>query len=484
MKTSLQLHLGQQLTMTPQMQQAIRLLQLSSLELQTEIQQTLESNPLLEQIESEEDQEYLPSHALQKECNSDNNELNSSLKEEIIPEDLLLDSSWSDTYDSVLLLTSSEQEILSDLAHQKNNEETLQEYLLGQAYLSFTDKKDFTIAASIIDAINDEGYLCDSLTEIMQDLQKNIVIDPNDVKVVLHRIQNFDPPGIGASNLSECLLLQLKRYPPDTLWLEDAKKLISHHLEALSKRDYAQIMRGMKLSEQDLLATIRLIQTLNPRPGNKIQANRVEYIVPDIYVTKRGNGRWEVELNPDIVPTLRVNNYYANLIKRADSSFTNSYLKNQLQEARWFLKSLHNRNETLLKTACCIIDRQQAFLEYGDKAMQPLVLHDIAKAISMHESTISRVTTNKYIYTPQGIYELKHFFSNHVASQNGKECSATAIRAIIKKLIAVEDPRNPLSDDKIAQNLAKQGIKVARRTIAKYREFLNISTSHERKRLI
>lgn len=482
MKTSLQLRLGQQLTMTPQLQQAIRLLQLSSLELQTEVQQALESNPLLEQSEGEE--EHFVDHDLQREIiSSEDNELNTSLRQETIPEELLVDANWSDIYDSLPLPTASGDEFLSNLDNQGNREETLQEYLLWQAHLASTNEKDFAIAASIIDAINEEGYLCSTLEEIAQGLQKDIEVEPSEVEVILHRIQNFDPPGVGANNLGECLLLQLRHYPPDTPWLEAAKQLISQHLVALGKRDYAQVMRAMKLSEQELHSIIHLIQSLNPRPGDQIQPNKTEYVVPDIYVTKC-NGCWQVELNPEIAPRLRVNSHYASLIKRADDSLTNSYLKNQLQEARWFLKSLHSRNETLLKAACCIVERQQAFLEYGDEAMRPLVLHDIAEAVSMHESTISRVTTNKYMHTPRGIYELKYFFSSHVTTNSGGECSATAIRAFIKKLIAAEEPRKPLSDNKIAQSLAEQGIKVARRTIAKYREALNIPPSNERKRLI
>lgn len=482
MKTSLQLRLGQQLTMTPQLQQAIRLLQLSSLELQTEIQQALESNPLLEQSESEEGQESLDTDEVREAITPEGNELNASLGE-AIPDELPVDSSWNDIYDSLPLPAASGDESLPDLENQGNREETLQEHLLWQARLVATNEKDLAIATAIIDSINEEGYLCSTLEEIQQSLGEDIEVEPGEVEVMLHQIQNFDPPGAGARDLGECLLLQLKQYPPDTPWLEEATLLLSQHIATLGKRDYAQLMRAMKLSEQELGATIHLIQSLNPRPGTQIQPSKTEYVVPDVYVTKQSNS-WHVELNPDIAPRLRVNTQYASLIRRADDSLTNSYLKNQLQEARWFLKSLHSRNETLLKVACCIVECQQGFLEHGEEAMRPLVLHDIAEAVSMHESTISRVTTNKYMHTPRGIYELKYFFSSHVATNSGGECSATAIRALIKKLIAGEEPRKPLSDSKIAQILSEQGIKVARRTIAKYRENLNIPPSNERKRLI
>lgn len=482
MKTSLQLRLGQQLTMTPQLQQAIRLLQLSSLELQTEIQQALESNPLLEQSENEERQEPSEIDNLNETTRAEANELNSALAE-AIPDELPVDTSWNDIYDSLPLPAVSGDEAPPDLENQGNREETLQEHLLWQARLAATNEKDLAIATAIIDSINEEGYLCSTLEEIQQSLGDEIEAEPEELEVVLHQVQNFDPPGVGARDLGECLLLQLRQYPPDTPWLEKAKLLLSQHLTTLGKRDYTQLMRAMKLSEQELQSVIHLIQSLNPRPGSQIQSSKTEYVVPDVYVVKQ-NGTWQVELNPDIAPRLRVNTQYASLIRRADDSLTNSYLKNHLQEARWFLKSLHSRNETLLKVACCIVERQQGFLEQGEEAMRPLVLHDIAEAVSMHESTISRVTTNKYMHTPRGIYELKYFFSSHVATSSGGECSATAIRALIKKLIAAEEARKPLSDSKIAQILAEQGIKVARRTIAKYRENLNIPPSNERKRLV
>ncbi len=484
MKTSLQLRLGQQLTMTPQLQQAIRLLQLSSLELQAEIQQALEANPLLEQSEGEESQENLEIPDLQdKALDFEDDPLTPPLEQEAIPEDLPVDTNWNDIYDSLPQPTPSGEDALPSIESHGNREETLQEYLLEQMYLTSASERELAIATIIIDSINEEGYFCSSLEEIQQSLGEEREIELDEIEAVLYQIQDLDPPGVGARGLGECLLIQLKQVPSGTLGLEKAKLLLSHHLALLGKRDYGQLMRVMKLSEQELQSIIHLIQSLNPRPGSQIQPSRTEYIVPDIYVTKR-NGRWHVELNADIAPRLRVNNHYASLIKRADDSSTNNYLKSHLQEARWFLKSLHSRSETLLKVARCIVERQQGFLEQGEEAMHPLVLHDIAETVSMHESTISRVTTNKYMHTPRGIYELKYFFSSHVATKSGGECSATAIRAFIKKLIAAEKPRKPLSDSKIAQILSQQGIKVARRTIAKYRETMNIPPSNERKRFI
>jgi len=300
---------------------------------------------------------------------------------------------------------------------------------------------------------------------------------------VLHRLQQFEPAGVCTRNLQECLQVQLNQLPPGTPWLEQAKLVIGRHINQLASSDFKQIQRRMRLSEGELRQVLSLIQSLDPNPGQTAVPDEVEYIVPDVFVNKR-NGRWVVELNPDIAPKLRINNDYASLIKRADSSADNTFLRDNLQEARWFLKSLQSRNETLMKVASKIVEHQRNFLEYGEEAMKPLVLHDIAELVEMHESTISRVTTNKYMHTPRGIFELKYFFSSHVATTAGGECSSTAIRALIRKLVAAENPRKPLSDSKITQLLEEQGIQVARRTIAKYRDTLFIPPSNERKRLV
>lgn len=262
-----------------------------------------------------------------------------------------------------------------------------------------------------------------------------------------------------------------------------AKQMVEHYLDLLGGRDFKQLMRKLKIKEPELQAAIRIVQNLNPRPGEQIGYDNTEYVIPDVFVNKVNN-RWTVQLNPEIAPKIRINSDYASLVKRADSSTDNAFLRDNLQEARWFLKSLQSRNETLLKVATCIVERQQGFLEHGPEAMRPMVLHDVAEMVEMHESTISRVTTQKYMHTPQGIFELKYFFSSHVATEAGGECSSTAIRAIIKKLIAAENTRKPLSDSKITGLLEEQGIKVARRTIAKYRESLGIPPSNERKRLV
>ena len=271
--------------------------------------------------------------------------------------------------------------------------------------------------------------------------------------------------------------------PDDTPWLEQARQLVGEHLQLFADREYNQIMRRMKCSQEDLQQVLLLVQCVNPHPGLQVADQSTEYVVPDVIVT-RDKSSWRVELNPDSVPKVRINAGYAGLVRRADSSSDNTYMRNQLQEARWFVKSLQSRNETLLKVASCIVERQRGFLEHGEEAMKALVLHDIATAVGMHESTISRVTTQKFMHTPRGIYELKYFFSSHVSTDGGGECSATAIRALIRKMVAAEDRSKPLSDSRIAELLKERGINVARRTIAKYREALSIPSSSERKRLV
>ena len=298
-----------------------------------------------------------------------------------------------------------------------------------------------------------------------------------------HRIQLFDPVGCCSENLKECLDIQLSQLPEDTPFISAARLLIHSHLEALGSRDYSLVMRKTKLKEHQLREALNLIQSLNPRPGAEIGQTEPEYVVPDISVRKIKE-RWVVELNSESLPKVRINSSYASLVQRANNNRDNVFMKNQLQEARWFLKNLQSRNETLVKVASQIVDFQQGFLEHGEEAMKPLVLADIAQAVDMHESTISRVTTKKYMHTPRGVFELKYFFSSHVSTNSGGECSSTAIRALIKKLVSEESPRKPLSDNKIATMLGEQGIKVARRTIAKYRESLHIPPSNERKRLV
>ena len=483
MKQALQLRLGQHLTMTPQLQQAIRLLQLSTLELRTEIQDALESNLMLEVAE---DGDTEPNEQPERPQSDDSAQTDRDLdlQRAEMPDDLPVDTVWEDVYDSVPTTTYSApgDGDGADFESYTSSGESLHQHLRWQMQLAHFSDVDLTIAETIIDSINDDGYLSVSLEDIQAGFAASDDIELDEIEAVLRRIQNFDPPGVGARDLPESLRIQLRQLPEATPWRTEAAVLIDKHFELLANRDYSGIMRRMKLQESDLKDVIRLIQSLNPRPGGQITDSEPEYIVPDVIVRKV-NDTWKVELNPDAAPRLRINPHYAGLIKRSTNEADSSCMKTHLQEARWFLKSLQSRNETLLRVATSIVKHQRDFLEHGEEAMRALVLHDIAEEVNMHESTISRVTSKKYMHTPRGIYELKYFFSSHVSTASGGECSATAIRAFIKKLIAAENSTKPLSDSKIASILSAQGINVARRTVAKYREAMAIPPSNERKSL-
>ena len=514
MKASLQLKLGQSLTMTPQLQQAIRLLQLSTLDLQQEIQQALESNPMLETSEEEEqageaanssdDSKEAASQddgADSQQASTSDSETSSDWDEsengpdwssetdspDTIPDDLPVDTAWDDIYQPApSTATRNDDENDYDFETRNSPTETLRDHLEWQLNLTPLNERDQAIAHALLDAVNNNGYLTSPLEEIHSGMVEETDEDPlefDEVEAVLHRLQHFDPPGVFARDLQECLLIQLNQLPPNTPWLSQARLVITHYINLLGNRDYAQLLRRSRLKEDQLRDVLALITTLNPRPGDTIDQAEPDYVIPDVIVRKHQN-RWRVELNPEIAPRIRVNASYASLIKRADSSADNTYMRDQLQEAKWFIKSLQSRNETLLKVATRIVEHQQGFLDKGEEAMKPLILSDIAQVVEMHESTISRVTTQKYMHTPRGIFELKYFFSSHVSTDEGGECSSTAIRAMIKKLISTETPKKPLSDSKIAAMLGDQGINVARRTVAKYREAMHIPPSNERKRLV
>ncbi|MDH5259459.1 MAG: RNA polymerase factor sigma-54, partial [Gammaproteobacteria bacterium] len=402
-----------------------------------------------------------------------------------MPSDLPVDSSWEDTYDySATAGTSytSTEDGLRDYESKNTTEDSLADHLTWQMELTPFSDVDRIIASSIIDSIGDDGYLSCSTEDIWNLLKDALEIEEDEVEAVLHRIQNFDPPGVGARNLQESLILQLKQIDDSMPWHSEALNLLTEHFNLLANRDFNMLMRRMKLTEDKLREVVQLIHSLNPRPGNQIASGNPEYIIPDVYVRKDKN-KWVVSLNPETTPKLNINSVYAGLIQRADKSPDNTYMQGQLQEARWLIKSLHSRNETLMKVSTCIVERQKGFLEHGEEAMKALVLHDVAEEVGMHESTISRITNKKYMHTPRGIFELKYFFSSHVSTASGGECSSTAIRALIKKLIAAEEAKKPLSDSKIAKILSDQGINVARRTVAKYRDAMTIPPSNERKRL-
>jgi len=491
MKPTLQLRLGQHLTMTPQLQQAIKLLQLSTLDLKQEIQDALDSNLMLETEEDRAQAENAGkkegpvegSASSETPGNDINNEQEIQIEAQQMPDELPVDTVWDDLYDSTPGLSSpaSSAGDPTDYLAQQSSSESLQDYLTWQMQLSHLSPLDQQIAEALIDSIEDDGYLHTSLEDIVAAVN-NPDAELEEVEAVLHRIQAFDPPGIAARDPRESLLIQARQLGNDFDSRELVIEILERYFELLANGDQTALKRRLKISDEELAEAVQLIRSLNPHPGTAIPGVPPAYIEPDVFVSKQ-NGQWVVELNPDAAPRLRVNASYAGMIRRADNSSDNVTMKNHLQEARWFIKSLQSRNETLLKVARAIVSVQQNFLEYGEEAMKPLVLRDIAEAVEMHESTISRVTTQKYMHTPRGTLEFKYFFSSHVSTSGGGEASATAIRALIRKLIGAEKPNKPLSDNKIATILAEQGIKVARRTVAKYRESMNIPPSNERKRL-
>ena len=477
MKLGLQLRLSQQLAMTPQLQQAIRLLQLSTLELQQELQQALESNPLLEQIDTHEEIDTRETQ------DSETLDTADALEQKEMPEELPLDASWDTIYTAGTPSGTSGDYIDDELpVYQGETTQTLQDYLMWQVELTPFSDTDRAIATSIVDAVDDTGYLTVPLEDILESMGDE-EIDIDEVEAVLKRIQRFDPVGVAAKDLRDCLLIQLSQFDKTTPWLEEARLIISDHLDLLANHDFRTLMRVTRLKEDVLKEAVNLIQSLDPRPGQSIQTGEPEYVIPDVLVRKH-NGHWTVELNSDSIPRLQINQHYASMCNNARNDGDSQFIRSNLQDAKWLIKSLESRNDTLLRVSRCIVEQQQAFFEQGEEYMKPMVLADIAQAVEMHESTISRVTTQKYLHSPRGIFELKYFFSSHVNTEGGGEASSTAIRALVKKLIAAENPAKPLSDSKLTSLLSEQGIMVARRTVAKYRESLSIPPSNQRKQLV
>ncbi|WP_035366263.1 RNA polymerase factor sigma-54 [Acinetobacter calcoaceticus] len=482
MKLSVGLKVANSLSLTPQLQQAIRLLQLSSLELEQEIQIQLDSNPLLEKIEEESLTESL-STLESKESDDLTTELNANH----LPDDLPVDTEWDDiyTHQSTALATPEFEEREDNRQVQLS----LKEHILEQVNLLHFSKIDQLIAYCIVDALDDKGFLDAELEEIILASQQLLnemdieeEIEEDEVLVVLKHIQRLDPLGIGSRNLAECLKVQLEFLPKDVEYLNEAKSLLQYY-ELLIANDLNKLLKQTGLTKEQLKFAINLLKTLKPYPGMDFDKEESDYQIPDVVVSKK-DLHWQVQLNPDVLPKLRINTFYSSMIRRADQSEDNLYLRNQMLEAKNFIKSIDERHKTLLKVASCIVEHQKAFLEIGAEAMKPLVLRDVAEEVELHESTVSRVTTNKYMLTPRGLFELKYFFSSHVGTTAGGEASSTAIRAMIKKLVASENPRKPLSDNVIATLLKDEGIEVARRTVAKYRESLHIPSSSERKVLI
>ena len=475
MKQSLQLKMGQSLALTPQLQQAIKLLQLSTLDLQQAIEETLESNPLLEREEEGEAQSENQDSQSDVDFTAATAEVNSS-------DELPVDTRWEDLMPSSAPPLSSPDGEMGQFADRDAEPETLHDQLHWQLNLTRFSATDHMIATAFIDAVDANGRLTQTPEEILEAL-RDPELELDEVLAVLHRLQHFEPTGIFASDLRECLLLQLRQMDEETPHRNTAGAIANRHLESIATADPRQLSRRLRTTPEDVVGALNLIRSLDPTPGASVGESTTEYIIPDVFVMRK-EGHWRVELNPDIAPKLRINALYSELVGQSGSASDKTFVRENLQEAKFFMTSLHNRNETLLKVASKIVAHQREFLELGEEAMKPLILADIAQQINMHESTVSRATTRKYMHTPQGIYELKFFFSSHVATTEGGERSSTAIKALIKKLVLAEDAKKPLSDNKLCVLLEEQGVIVARRTVAKYREQLNISPSNERRRLL
>jgi RNA polymerase sigma-54 factor len=471
LKPSLQLKLGQQLTMTPQLQQAIRLLQLPALELQAHIRELLETNVMLEPMEEAESTGTFGALVTAAEPPKAPERTAESAVE-------VLDDGWGEHSVGPAETPWSGDDDERQQEYADATGESLQEHLLWQLELASLAPRELAIARAIVDAISDDGYLTESLEEIAQTLRPELECSTEEIAAVLAGVQALDPPGVGARSVGECIELQLRQLDPATPGFDTALQIARHHLELVAERELSLLRRELRATEEEITAALALVRACHPRPGATVSAGKAEYVVPDVFVRRTEHG-WGVEINSATLPRVRLNQSYASLIGRNASHAT---MRAQLQEARWLLKSLEIRHETLMKVARSIVERQTAFLEHGEEHMRPMILKDIAEAVTMHESTISRVTSGKYMHTPRGVFELRYFFSSQVEGADGSGTSSTAIRAKIRKLVKDEDPEAPLSDGRIAELLSAEGIPVARRTVAKYREAMGIAASNERRR--
>jgi RNA polymerase sigma-54 factor len=476
MKHSLQLKLSQHLTLTPQLQQSIRLLQLSTLELTQELERVLQENPLLERDDGLREQAVVPAPGTTATTadaapSAEASPAESSSGESETPEFTALDDApppgYRDENDE-----SESQQVAADTL-------TLRAHLLGQLSLTKLPERDRRLVALMIDSLDEGGYLTQSLDEFVEILPPELEVELEELQIALKHLQHLDPAGIGARNLSECLGLQLAALPAETPYRAEAIETVRNHLEALAARDFAKLKKLLRCDDTTLRAVQKLITSLNPRPGRDYSSDETRYVVPDVIV-KKVKGVWVAALNPEAMPRLRINRLYADILQRNRHAGAQQ-LASQLQEAKWLIKNVQQRFDTILRVAQAIVDRQRNFFEHGDVAMRPLVLREIAEVLDLHESTVSRVTTQKFMHTPRGIYELKYFFGSHVTTDAGGSASSTAIRALIKQLVMAENGRKPLSDGQISEILAQQGIVVARRTVAKYRESLQILPVNLRK---
>ncbi len=493
LKANLQLRIGQNLTLTPQLQQTIRLLQYSTLELQQQIQEMVEQNPLLELEEPEQSTNEPLIEQENPFASADAaTELPGTDATQQIPAELAVDTSWESVYDTPPPPPRNTDAISAAelLENQPGAAEGLTDHLLEQLELTPLNDIDRMIGQYLIHNIDDDGYLAEPLENLYEEIAIALPpeateepLDIESVQVVQHLIMQFDPPGCCAEDLQHSLISQVRQSDADSTTKDNALMILERCFVELEKQNLKKLMSRSGLDADSLERAIELIRRQNPRPGAEYSQNTAAYVTPDVYVTQH-EGKWVVSLNPDIAPQLRVHPYYSTLVKRGDKSADNQYIREQLQEARWFIKSIQSRNSTILRVAEAIIDKQQAFFEHGEEAMKPMVLRDIAEELGMHESTISRVTTSKYMLTPRGMFKFKYFFSSQLNTANGGNASATAIRAMIRTLISEEDPQKPLSDSKITSILLEEkGVKVARRTVAKYREAMRIPPSNERKHI-
>ena len=493
MKQSLQFKFSQNLALTPQLQQSIRLLQLSSQELNQELETILQENPLLERTDKNDDgSENINEFASEGFSTRDASISTTTAQknEESVSESAPQDSLSEDYFgggNSHRWEENNNPDDDNDYAFQEVAAPTLREHLISQLHLMPLSERDQTLSMFLVDAVNEDGYLEQSLEELEELLPEELEIDMLELETALKHIQHLDPPGVGARNLSECLILQLQLLPKEicdenTNVSELAKQIAEHHLATLASRDYAKLKKSLRCDEESLRIAQQMLKQLNPRPGSDFTKLAAGHYIQHEVVVKKVKGHWLASLNDEVVPKLRINKLYADILKRNRDS-SNQYLNSQMQEAKWMIKNIEQRFSTILRVSQAIIDQQNQFFEHGEIAMRPLVLREIADELGLHESTVSRVTTRKYMLTPRGVYELKYFFGSHVLTDTGGACSATAIRALIKQMVAEENPKKPYSDNQLTEVLSKQGIVVARRTIAKYRESLNIPAANQRKSL-
>jgi RNA polymerase sigma-54 factor len=494
-KQTLQLKLSQHLTLTPQLQQSIRLLQLSTIELNQEVERILQENPLLEKEENEGEDEAPPevpfSTVIRGTAEGESETRTSGGDDEAAEQRPADAPDATDAPDVADYADYSSGD--SDWGGGGSNSDdeeffpqqvatsTLRDHLREQLALLNLPLRDRQIVAALIDALDEDGYLTSPLEEIAELFPEELAIEPEELTIALKYLQSFEPAGVGARGCAECLALQLRSLPAETPWRGESLKVVDGHLALLAARDFTKLKRLLHCDDAGVRGVRELIRSLNPRPGSSFAKTEANYVVPDVIVRKI-RGQWVASLNEAAMPKLRLNRIYADILTR-NRDASNQQLAAQLQEAKWLIRNVQQRFETILRVAQAIVERQRRFLDHGEVAMRPMVLREIADMLTLHESTISRVTTQKYMLTPRGTFELKYFFGSHVATDTGGAASATAIRALIKQLIGSEDPKSPLTDSRIADVLGEQGIIVARRTIAKYREALQIPPVNLRKSL-